>query len=578
MQLTFLTQLSLVLLLFHDRFVFASIPTVTTAGGWTVQGTSANGVDQFQNIRFGQDTSGTNRFARPLPYVYPSGIQVNGTASGAACPQPLTPLPFPGIFADVPYQSEDCLTLRVARPAGIDVDAALPVMVFIYGGGYRIGQIYDPIYEPTSLVLQSMTNGSPVIYVAVNYRLSIFGFAATPALAATNSLNAGLRDQRLGIQWVKDNIKQFGGNPDEITIFGESAGAFSVGLQIVAFGGNQSVPFNRAIAESGAPASEQGINTTTPVQRFDQVASLVNCNRSSSIDTLMCMRAVPLSILNQTGLAFAVEVAPSSGFNVFTPVVDGDFIPDAPSTLVASGRFAMNVSLIQGWNHDDGSIFTQMNISNEAAVQEFIQSQWNHISTSSLAQLLAQYPITEFAPLPASNTSAYYFQAAQIFRDITFTCPGFRFAQATAEKGARAYLYELNQTILTPLFLKLGQPEFGVSHFSDIPYVFNNLNPALNASASDFKLASQVSGSWSAFAAHADPSVRGTSNATLLPSWLEAFAFGPRTEGIGAVVNAIGGPSSGLQGVPVTGPGLGPIVQENLWSRCAFIESILSEL
>ncbi|MCJ1438837.1 hypothetical protein MMC27_008227 [Xylographa pallens] len=545
MPLSFLTRLSLIIFLNNYRLVFASGPAVTAAGGWTVQGTSADGVDQFQNIRFGQDTSGANRFGRPVPYVYSSGVQVNGTTSGAACPQPLNPLPSLSIFASVIDQSEDCLTLRVARPAGIDIDAALPVMVFIYGGGYTsvyfpdfyflklnsdpergmlttinlsVGQIYDPIYEPTSLVLQSINNGSPIFYVAVNYRLSIFGFAASPALTATNSLNAGLRDQCLGIQWVKDDIKQFGGNPDEITIFGESAGAFSVGLQIVAFGGKGPVPFSRAIAESGAPASEQSSDT---------------------------------------------------------PTVDGDFIPDAPSSLVASGRFAPNVSLIQGWNHNDGSIFTSTAISNATAAEEFIHLEWKGISTSSLSELLAQYPITDFAPLPASNTSAYFFQAAQILRDITFTCPAIRFAQATARKGARAYLYELNQTSFVNEFAGLNLAEFGVFHFSDIPYVFRNLQ---NATDSDIQLASQVSGSWSAFAAHADPSVRGSNNATLLSSWLQAFAFGHRTEDIGAVVNVIGGQRSGLQGIPVTGPGLGPIADENLWSRCAFIESIQSEL
>ncbi|MCJ1398901.1 hypothetical protein MMC11_002102 [Xylographa trunciseda] len=579
MRLSFLVQFSFIILLASFRLVSASVSTVTAAGGWIVHGTTANGVDQFQNIRFGEDTGGVNRFARPVPYTYSSGVQVNGTASGAACPQPLNPLPSLGLFANVTDQSEDCLTLRIARPTGINANAALPVMIFIYGGGYTIGQIYDPIYDPTSFVLRSITNGSPVIYVAVNYRLSIFGFAATPALAVTKSLNAGLRDQRLGIQWVRDNVKQFGGDPDDITIFGESAGAFSVGLQITAFGGQQPAPFKRAIAESGGPTSDQGINSTIPAMRFAQVASLANCTRSSSAAMLTCMRAVSLPVLSQIELSFAAEVA-QLGFNAFTPVVDEDFIPDAPSTLIASGRFAPNISLIQGWNHDDGSIFvfSSPTISNGTAVSKSIQSKWPGISNTSYTQLLVQYPITDFAPLPASNTSAYYFQAARIFRDLTFACPAVRFAQATARRGARAYLYELNQTSFAPLLLKNGIPEFGVFHGSDIPYVFNQVALTPNVTASDVHLAEQVSGSWSAFAAHGDPSVRGADNATVLPSWLQAFAFGPRTEGIGAVVNVIGGPAPGLQGVPVTGPGLGRIAQEKLWSRCSFIESIQSEL
>ena len=136
MQLSTVTRLFLAVLFHHYRHAFALDPIVTAAAGWTVQGTSANGVDQFQNIRFGQDTSGINRFTSPQPFLYPSGAQVNGTTSGAACPQPLTPLPIQGLFANVTDQSEDCLTLRIARPAGISADVGLPVMIFLYGGGY----------------------------------------------------------------------------------------------------------------------------------------------------------------------------------------------------------------------------------------------------------------------------------------------------------------------------------------------------------------------------------------------------------------------------------------------------------
>ncbi|MCJ1477194.1 hypothetical protein MMC13_005865 [Lambiella insularis] len=555
----------------------AFTPVITAEAGWSVQGASANGVDEFQNIRFGQDTSGSSRFAPPQAYVYPAGTQVNGTGPGAACPQPVNPLPIQGLFANVTDQSEDCLTLRVARPAGISANASLPVMVWIYGGGYLIGQIYDSIYNPTPLVLQSIANGSPVIYVAINYRLSILGFANNPTLAAAKSLNVGLRDQRLGIQWVKDNIQAFGGNPNEITIFGESSGAFSVGLQITAFGGKEEAPFTRVIAESGAPASDQGINSTIPAERFNQVASLVNCTSANPNSTLECMRALPLATLLQTELAFAAKVAPPFGFNAFTPVVDGDFIPEAPSTLVSSGKLAPNISLIQGWNRNDGSIFTPPTINNETGVAEFIQFEWPGLTNTSLVQLLNQYPFNDFLPLSTANTSAYYFQAAQIFRDLTFTCPGLRFAEAAKKKGGRAYLYELNQTVFAPLFAKDGVPEFGVSHASDIPYVFN-LATALNACAADVALAARVSGSWSAFAAHGDPSVRGVNTAAVLPSWLEAFAFGFRNDGVGAVVNVIGGPSSGNQAVPITGAGLGPIVQEQLWTRCGFIASIQAEL
>lgn len=216
-----------------------AIASCATSDAVRFRGTTANNVESFLNIRFGEDTSGANRFTPPKPFNYPPGTLVNATAPGAACPQPKQAVSTMPLFDNVTHMSEDCLTLRVDRPAGTPASAKLPVMVWIYGGGDTFGQIYDSAYDPTGLVLGAADKGTPVIYVAMNYRVGVFGFAASPALNATDSLNAGLLDQRLAIEWIRDHIETYGGDPDNVTIFGESDGATGVGLQITAYGGGR---------------------------------------------------------------------------------------------------------------------------------------------------------------------------------------------------------------------------------------------------------------------------------------------------------------------------------------------------
>ena len=139
----------------------------------TYIGYKYEGVENFQNIRYGQDTSGANRFKHPKPFSYPTGTTVRATEAGASCPQSTnqTFLGFtqnPGVYR----LSEDCLNLRVARPAGTKPGAKLPVLVWIFGGGDETGSANYTLYDPTSLVLGAAAKGTPVVYVAMNYRLN----------------------------------------------------------------------------------------------------------------------------------------------------------------------------------------------------------------------------------------------------------------------------------------------------------------------------------------------------------------------------------------------------------------------
>jgi carboxylesterase type B len=172
--------------------------------------------------------------------------------------------------------------------------------------------------DPTGLVSQAAANGKPVIYVAVNFRINMFGYASSDALRKMGSLNAGLKDQRLGITWVKDNIAAFGGDPNHITIFGESDGATDVGLQITAYGGKHRVHFQQAIMQSGAPNTDPGINSNDSATSYAGVAAMANCTRGDpgSSETLACLKNLSMETLLNISFTYAETKYPPYGFDV----------------------------------------------------------------------------------------------------------------------------------------------------------------------------------------------------------------------------------------------------------------------
>ncbi|CAI7612245.1 unnamed protein product [Penicillium pancosmium] len=538
-----------------------SHPTVALGGSNNVrfEGASANNVESFMNIRFAEDTSGNNRFAAPKPFSYPSGSVVNASLPGAACPQQKVPIPGLEVFDNVTRISEDCLTLRVDRPVRKSNQDKLPVMAFIYGG-----QIYDTAYDPTSLINGAGQNGYPVIYVAMNYRVGIFGFAATQALNESRSLNAGLRDQRLALEWVQEHIAAFGGDPDNVTIFGESDGATGVGLQITAYGGKEKAPFKRAIMQSGSAAADQGTATNKTVIRTTEFIRKVNCSSSVSIDELACLRKIPLKKLLPAALDYEFSFEGSMSFDIFVPTAPSDFIPDSPSKLLSSGRFAHDIDVITGWTEDDQSFFTPSTIKTESDVIKYLSSSIPDLSKENMQRALALYPSSSFSDMPNENISAHYFRASQMSRDYEFTCPSIHLVQMNKKYSKSCtsnYLYILNQTMFAPLYEQQQTSYLGVSHFSDIPYVFNQAKTRYSflATPLDVEISSKMSASWAAFAVSGDPSHR---NGTL-PGWSDALTHSSPS------VRIIGGPNGGGM-FTIDGSGN---TSEHLAKRCAFWSS-----
>jgi acetylcholinesterase len=225
----------------------------------TAVGTSAGGVDSFKGIPFAQAPIGHLRLKPPQPIVASLGT-IDATGVPRACPQFLTATNTSSLLADTPAiqaatdSGEDCLTLNVQRPSTATAGSNLPALFWIYGVGFEFGSTQT--YDATQLILNSLSQGKEIIYVAVNYRLGGFGFLPGKEIKAGHSANLGLLDQRLGLQWVADNIYNFGGDASKVTIWGESAGSISVFDQMALYNGNNMYdgkPFFRAaIMDSGS--------------------------------------------------------------------------------------------------------------------------------------------------------------------------------------------------------------------------------------------------------------------------------------------------------------------------------------
>ncbi|OTA57704.1 alpha/beta-hydrolase [Hypoxylon sp. EC38] len=528
------------------------------------QGLNRNGIEVFLNIPYGQDTGGANRFKPPRAAVPKPRSTIVAQSYGPACPQALGEGFPPLTLSNVTKISEDCLNLNVARPSNLSAGAQLPVLVYIHGGGFWSGQNSELSTAPDGMILESVANGLPVIHVGMNYRLGFFGFAQSDALESEGSENAGLRDQRLAIEWVRDNIAYFGGDPEKITIFGQSSGGLAVGLQIMAYGGSKPVPFQQGICES--QALEPGITGNFTIDAFQLVVDYVGCNKSAlhSAETIACLRNLDLDTLEGAAEAtYQSDVAHNIG-DIWLPVVDSDFLPAAPSQLIAEGKFA-NVTTMMGWCENDVTFFTDTSIAAPQDTRNFVQSYLPDLSSAHIDTLLSLYPSTDFAANEAAKLSSEFYRSARIFRDVLMVC---------------------EPTMLDPLIAAMyAQSGLGVIHTSEFAYIFGNLShydfsPAypFDPTPEDYDLATRGSRSWSTFASLGVPGERGRDTFT---GFAPSFAVGTQDSGGDETYSVFvaGGPDEGLS--DVDGPSSKTVVAaQKLKERCAFINSaeVIKEL
>jgi carboxylesterase type B len=335
----------------------------------TVVGSVLDGVEYYRGIPFAQTPTGSLRLKPPVR-LEPFHV-VQATGAGPACPQ-MTALDFPPLFREVLAQpgiaaavqlgnamgnvTEDCLTISVMRPQGTVRNANLPVLFWIYGGGFEIGSPQP--YNASVLIPRAVIQGKPFIFVAVNYRLGGFGFLGGKEILAEGSANLGLLDQRMGLEWVADNIAAFGGNPNAVTIWGESAGAISVFHQLALYDGNNTYKgrplFRASIMNSGSMLPLDPVDGDTAQSVFDTVAEAAGCSSVAATDKLACLRradyATYLNATNSVPIFLSYNPLPLS----YVPRPDGKIIAASTELLAKSGRYA-TVPMIIGDLEDEVS-------------------------------------------------------------------------------------------------------------------------------------------------------------------------------------------------------------------------------
>ncbi|TYB46783.1 carboxylesterase/lipase family protein [Actinomadura chibensis] len=449
---------------------------VRTAHG-SVRGTTRDGVTAFLGIPYAAPPFGANRFRPPRPPEPWDGVR-DAVAYGPTAPKPAYARPYDRLLDDPSIPGDDCLNLNVWTP---DPGAAgLPVMVWIHGGAFRNGSGAVPVYAGRNFARDG------VVCVTINYRLGVEGFAHLPGAPS----NRGLLDQIAALEWVRDNIAAFGGDPGRVTVFGESAGGMSVttllSLDLGLFG--------RAIAQSGAGGIAQDPDDALLVTR-EMAARLGVAPTAEGFAALDPAAIIPV----QAAVAAEVAAMPdpgrwgattAAGAMSLTPVLDGELLARRPEDAIAAGA-GRGADLLTGYTAEEFRLFLMP--SGIAAVL-----------TEDLVGL-----VTAGMGVPPGIPAAYRDRhpgqtpgelLATIITDALFRVPAHRAAAGHAASGGRTWMYEFAWP--SP------SHDLGACHALELGFVFDNLSgdpDGLSGPNPPQALADRMHRAWVAFAADGDP-------------------------------------------------------------------------
>jgi len=457
----------------------AQQPAPIKIAGGLLQGTNEDGLTVYRGIPFAAPPVGDLRWRAPQPAAKWDGV-LQATKFG--------PSPIQGTRTG-PGMSEDCLYLNVWTPAKSSKDR-IPVLVWIYGGGFNSGSTSDRSYSGEKLAKKG------VVFVSINYRVGQLGFLAHPELSAESpnhvSGNYGLLDQIAGLQWVKKNIAAFGGDPKKVTIFGESAGGISVSMLCAS-------PlarglFTGAMSESGGSFGPPR-PTTLPGENLKRLAgaerdgeAYANSAGASSIAELRKIAPDKLPAIRGPGAASS------------WPIIDGWVIPDDQYKLYSAGKYN-DTPILVGYNSDEGASFSPPRTQENYTTN--VEARYGPFAD----KLLKAYPV-------GSNTVAK--TARDLTRDTMFGWQTWTWARLQSKTGkSKVFYYYFDQ--VSP------RAGYGSPHGSDVAYVFQHLNPrSPQVKPADLEISDAISTYWVNFAKHGNP------NGKDVPKWPAFSARNPQ--------------------------------------------------
>jgi len=423
---------------------------VETAYG-PVRGADDGSITSWKGVRYAAPPTGDLRWRAPQPPGKWTEV-ADASALGRVCPQPVEPrIP---IDLGAP-QGDDCLTLNIWASSNVAAGDRKPVMVWIHGGAYVLGSANQPLYNGRVLAA-----GGDVVVVTVNYRLGAFGFLDLSSFSTSGrrfDSNLGLRDVLVALQWVRDNIAAFGGDPDRVTLFGESAGAGIVTTLLTTPAG--AGLFSAAIAQSSPATSVyDAVRGRRVAEEFLDILGL----RPDDVDRLSGLPAEAIVAASRT--LFNDVPLRSPGLLAFAPIVDGDLVPDYPVKLAREGR-SHPVPLIIGTNKHEAALFKWM--------KSPLMPITPHEIRRMFAEMAAEQPDVQ---LPTEDQIGAVYRSRRtktrgmgVARDVGFRMPSVWLAEGHSAV-APVYLYRFDWS--TPMLKALG---IGATHATELPYVWGNL-------------------------------------------------------------------------------------------------------
>ncbi|KAH9049183.1 esterase 1 [Lactarius hengduanensis] len=444
-------------------------------GGTSIIGKHLRSYNQdfFGGIPFAEPPTTSLRFAPPqLKLSLAPSRSFDARSYGPSCLQ----------LENDADMSEDCLTLNIFRPSGVDSLASLPVMVWIYGGGFSYGQ--SSIYDGSYFVEQSVARGTPILFVSLNYRVGPLGFPQGPEAAERAVLNLGLHDQWAALEWVQNNIASFGGDPAKVTLFGESAGALSASHHYL--NENFTAVARAAIFQSGVGSTLPIFNAYRGTPSWMLFANntkscmALTLSPDSTFSCLMSASSSDLLVGARAGMA--LEIFP------FRPVLDGNegIISDQPVKRLARGA-GQRVPFMAGTVLDE---------------------------EPSLDKLLSLYPDDPSAGSPFGTgnqtfgTGPGFKRGSAIIGDIYFQALRRFWSQTTSALGTPSYAYIFTDPQPS------ADPALGVSHASELPYLFLDVNK--NGPPKSARLSRTMLDYWISFAVSLTPN---DGKGTQRPHW-----------------------------------------------------------
>ncbi|VDC07075.1 unnamed protein product [Peniophora sp. CBMAI 1063] len=460
----------------------SEFPTVALDNG-TFVGVTEGPISIFRGIPFAQPPIGDLRLRLPVANDPYNGTY-DATAFGASCIQqlssdknltglnPVAATILEGFLSDSNItDSEDCLTINVYTPANATENSQLPVVFWIYGGGFEDGQTAS--FNGSVIVERALQLELPVVYVSVNYRLSALGFPGGREARDAGVENLGLQDQRLGMRWVQKHISAFGGDPSKVIIWGESAGAISVALHMLTNNGDNEGLFRGAFMQSGSPTWTGTMPEDDGQSNFDQFASDAGCGSYlGNVTVLDCLRNVSTVDL-RAAIQASADIFDYSSLNLaWMPRVGGTFVPDIPTRLVLNGSVA-DVPFVTGDCDDEGTLFSlsNSNITTEEELRQYLPRFFPFPTNfTDIDDVLAAYPEDPELGSPFETglenaVTPQFKRISAILGDLIFQAPRRLFLSERSENNT-AFAFLSKRLTSNPV------PTLGAYHSTDLQNVY----------------------------------------------------------------------------------------------------------